>query len=244
LIGNWAVLLTALLLEVVDVPKLWRGHFITRLIPPQLHPVALIYKGAAKFVKKGRVWRNTAVLLIFVITPALLAYFVDVYIPQTLPGILAKAYFLKLTFSITQILYPCRKAFLKGGARSVVQEFVRRDLSNVDCRHVASACLETTAESFADSFISPLFWYMFLGLPGAWLQRAVNILDGLMGFKEWGRSGAPAAYLDTVIVTVSLNIYNFFLRLVLTFHQFISTVYNTLLCAFYKLRVAFHHLRT
>ncbi|MFB6490961.1 MAG: CobD/CbiB family cobalamin biosynthesis protein [Thermoproteus sp. AZ2] len=197
--GSPLVLAIALLLELIDVPRLWRGHLVSRLVPPQIHPVALIYRGAAKIARRGSLARNIAALLAFAAGPALAVYYAERALGHGIIAAAAEAYLLKLAFSESQILYPCRSAFRRGPAKPVVQEFVRRDLSNASPGHIASACLETAAESLADSFISPLFWYAVLGLPGAWLQRAVNTLDGLMGFKEWGRSGAPAAYLDTAL---------------------------------------------
>lgn len=197
--GSPLVLAIALLLELIDFPKRWRGHLVSRLIPPQMHPVALIYRGAARIARKGSLARNIAALLAFTAGPALAAYYAERALGHGAIAAVVEAYLLKLAFSETQILYPCRSAFKRGSAKPVVQEFVRRDLSNASPGHVASACLETAAESLADSFISPLFWYALLGLPGAWLQRAANTLDGLMGFKDWGKSGAPAAYLDTAL---------------------------------------------
>lgn len=198
--GDPLVLALALLLELIDVPAEWRGYLVTRLIPPQIHPVSLIYRGAAKIARRGRLGRNLVALALFVGIPGALAYSAERLLVGGLLPALAEAYLLKLAFSEAHILYPCRSAY-RGGAdpRRIVGQFVRRDLSAASPGHVASACLEAAAESLADSFISPIFWYALFGLPGAWIQRAANTLDGLMGFKEWGRSGAPAAYLDTTL---------------------------------------------
>lgn len=170
------------------------------MIPPQVHPVSLVYKAASRLVAKGSTVRNALVVALLVsAVPALLWAFQS-SIGHGLWQTLLEAYLLKLSFSETHVLYPCASAYRSGDCpRDVVAQFVRRDLRAVDCGHVASACLESAAESFVDSFVSPLFWYALLGLPGAWAQRIANTLDGLMGFKEWGKSGAPAAYLDTAL---------------------------------------------
>ncbi|MGC8582091.1 MAG: CobD/CbiB family cobalamin biosynthesis protein [Thermoproteus sp.] len=188
------------MLEALDVPRRWRGYLVSRLIPPQIHPVSLIYKAAARLVARGRAARNAAVVASFAALTAAAFWLAQSYLSSSVWGIFLEAYLLKLSFSETQILYPCASAYgLDPCPRDVVQQFVRRDLSRADCGHVASACLETAAESLADSFVSPLFWYAIFGLPGAWVQRVVNTLDGLIGFRDWGISGAPAAYLDTAV---------------------------------------------
>ena len=162
--------------------------------------MSLIYKAAARLVVKGSAARNAAVVALFTTAIPALLWALEAYIGRGLWQTLLEAYLLKLSFSETHILYPCTSAYRSGDCpRDVVAQFVRRDLRAASCGHVASACLESAAESFVDSFVSPLFWYALLGLPGAWAQRIANTLDGLIGFKEWGRSGAPAAYLDTAL---------------------------------------------
>ncbi|MEL9991654.1 MAG: cobalamin biosynthesis protein [Thermoproteus sp.] len=198
--GQPLVLAIALLFEAIDVPRRWRGYLVSRLAPPQAHPASLIYKAAARLAVRGRVLRNTAVVLLLTVSTALVFWAVQAYLGSGLWQAVVEAYLLKLTFSETHILYPCLWEYRRDECpREVVQQFVRRDLSSASCPHVASACLESAAESFVDSFVSPLFWYALLGLPGAWIQRAANMLDGLMGFKEWGRSGTAAARLDTAL---------------------------------------------
>lgn len=188
------------MLEAADVPRRWRGYLVSRLIPPQIHPVSLIYRAGARLVARGRAARNAAVVASFVALTAAAFWLLQARLDSGIWGTLIEAYLLKLAFSETQILYPCASAYRSDACpREVVQQFVRRDLSRAGCGHVASACLEAAAESLADSFVSPLLWYAVFGLPGAWVQRVVNTLDGLIGFKDWGKSGAPAAYLDTAV---------------------------------------------
>ncbi|NAZ34562.1 MAG: cobalamin biosynthesis protein [Pyrobaculum sp.] len=193
-------LLVALALELLDWPRWWRGYLVSRLIPPQIHPVSLFYRAVSPLARGGGLARGVAVaataplgaLAVWSLAQATAA------VPPPL-SYLAEGYLLKLTFSITHILYPCMRHVGTPAMRHVAQQFVRRDLSNAGPRRVNSACLEAAAESLVDSFVSPLLWYLLLGLPGAWLQRLVNTLDGLVGFREKGALGAPSAYMDTFL---------------------------------------------
>lgn len=176
--------------------------------------MSLVYKIASRLVARGSTTRNAVVVAFLASAVPALLWALQANLGHGVWQILLEAYLLKLAFSETHILYPCTSAYKSGDCpREVVGQFVRRDLWAVGCGHVASACLETAAESFADSFISPLFWYALLGLPGAWAQRIVNTLDGLIGFKEWGKSGAPAAYLDTALNWIPARIAALFILL-------------------------------
>ncbi len=87
------------------------------------------------------------------------------------------------------------------GARNVIQGIVRRDLSSEDVPHVASAAIESLAESLVDGFTSPLFWYALLGPLGALAQRVANTLDGSLGFLDppYRHVGLASAMADTIM---------------------------------------------
>ncbi len=194
------VLLFAFVLELADRPKWWRGYLVSRLIPPPLHPVSLFYRAVAPLARGGGLARGVAIAATAPLG-AVAVWAVEQQI-ASLPApfnFLLAGYMLKLAFSITHILYPCWSYVGRPEMRLVAQQFVRRDLKETGLGHVNSACLESAAESLVDSFISPLFWYLLLGLPGAWLQRFANTLDGLVGFREKGILGTPSAYLDTAL---------------------------------------------
>ena len=88
-----------------------------------------------------------------------------------------------------------------GAARAACQGIVRRDLRGEDAGHVASAAVESLAESLVDGFASPLFWLLLLGPLGALAQRVANTLDGSLGFldEEHRDVGFVSAWADTVI---------------------------------------------
>ncbi len=68
-------------------------------------------------------------------------------------------------------------------ARRYAQWLVRRDVSVLGDSHVASAVLESLAESLVDGYTSPLTYYAILGPLGALFQRLVNTLDSALGYK-------------------------------------------------------------
>ena len=79
--------------------------------------------------------------------------------------------------------------------------FSRRDSSQLTGPLIGSAVIESMVENLTDFKLSPFIYYSFFGLPGAVAFRAVNTLDGMVGFKdkEHMNTGWFSANLDTVI---------------------------------------------
>lgn len=83
-------------------------------------------------------------------------------------------------------------------ARVAVGMIVGRDTASLDPSGVARAAIESLSESFCDGVIAPLFWLLVLGLPGAWIYKAINTADSLIGHPEepFRDYGWAAARLD------------------------------------------------
>lgn len=204
-------LAVALALEALDRPRLWRGHLVTNLIPPQIHPVSLVFKTGARLIGRGGLLRGVLVLITTSLPLTAAAVLYGLARGDGILWSVLEGYLLKLSFSITHITYGCLMGYDGGMACAVVKEFVRRDLSGCEKGLVHSACIETAAESLVDSFASTLFWYGLLGLPGAWLQRSVNTADGLVGFRQYGPLGLPSALADTLMNFLPARLTSFFL---------------------------------
>jgi len=79
--------------------------------------------------------------------------------------------------------------------------FSRRDSSKLIGAQISSAVIESMAENLIDFKLSPISAYAYFGVTGAVAFRAVNTLDGMVGFKtkEHINTGWFSANLDTVI---------------------------------------------
>jgi adenosylcobinamide-phosphate synthase len=79
--------------------------------------------------------------------------------------------------------------------------FSRRDPTTLTGPQIGSAVIESMVENLTDFKLSPFIYYAFFGLPGAVAFRAVNTLDGMVGFKdkEHMNTGWFSANLDTII---------------------------------------------
>lgn len=86
-------------------------------------------------------------------------------------------------------------------ARRAVGAIVGRDVADLDEAGIASAALESLAESFNDGVVAPVFWFLVAGLPGLFVYKAVNTADSLIGHREprWRDFGWASARMDDLM---------------------------------------------
>jgi adenosylcobinamide-phosphate synthase len=85
-------------------------------------------------------------------------------------------------------------------ARYALRSLCSRDASSLSEQEVAGAAIESLAENASDSFVAPLFYYAFFGLPGAVVYRAVNTLDAMIGYHgRYEYLGKASARLDDLL---------------------------------------------
>ena len=121
--------------------------------------------------------------------------------------LLLTSWFLKTSFSIRLLVeialkvqsYASTNDWLR--ARIWAQQLVRRNVFQLNNEQVLSATIESLAESLVDGIVSPILYYPFLGVLGPYIQRLINTLDGVVGFKtpELRDQGWFSAKLDTLI---------------------------------------------
>ena len=87
------------------------------------------------------------------------------------------------------------------GARHAVSMLAGRDTRAMDAAACRRAALESLSENAVDGFVSPVFWYALLGLPGIVFFKVVSTLDSMVGNKtpRYLRFGWCGARLDDVL---------------------------------------------
>lgn len=182
--------------------------------PTALHPVVWMGKTISLFMKTG-ISRSRlvqflygavmAILIIGVFTAA--AYFALSYLRILSPLIyvVIGSFILKTTFSLKGLwraAFAIRRLIKEkklAEARYELRALVSRDTRNLDEGQIVSATVESVAENVCDSFVAPLFYFLFFGVPGAIAYRVVNTLDAMIGYHgEFEYLGKFAARLDDV----------------------------------------------
>ena len=105
--------------------------------------------------------------------------------------------------SLAKAGYEIHRYLLDGNliqARRKVGWIVGRDTDQLNVAEVTRGTVETIAENIVDGIISPLFYFVIGGVPLAFLYRAVNTLDSMVGYKNdrYREFGMFAARIDDV----------------------------------------------
>jgi adenosylcobinamide-phosphate synthase len=119
---------------------------------------------------------------------------------------LVRAYLLKPTFAaralftaVDQVRISLERGDLDQ-ARTALQSLVSRETSTLDAPLVAAAAIESLAENTSDSIVAPVLAYLVAGLPGAYVYRAANTLDAMIGYRgRYEYLGKGAARLDDLL---------------------------------------------
>jgi adenosylcobinamide-phosphate synthase len=182
----------------------------------RLHPTVLMGRLAGKLEPhlKNSSSKVTKLNGVFLALIVIAAFAVPAYLGlwgvYTLFGIVVYGFFavilLKMTICI-KLETDWAKAASKAIASNDLSEarkyshFSRRDSRDLTGSQIGSAVIESMAENLIDFKLSPILAYSFFGVSGAIAFRAVNTLDGMVGFKdsEHIQIGWFSANLDTVI---------------------------------------------
>jgi len=86
-------------------------------------------------------------------------------------------------------------------ARNHLSMIVKRDTKHLDKNHILSAVVESVSENTVDGVTGPLFYYAIFGLPGAFVYRAINTIDSMVGYKTtmFKNVGWFGAKCDTIL---------------------------------------------
>ncbi len=120
--------------------------------------------------------------------------------------VLAGALVLKPTFALRALWHEVdavREALVGrdlAEARERAGRIVSRDVAILAPSLIASAAVESTAESLTDSFVAPLLYFALLGPAAALAYRAVNTLDAMIGYHgTYEYLGKAAARADDAL---------------------------------------------
>jgi len=153
---------------------------------------------------------NGVLLALTVIIAFTVPVYFGLWAIYTLLSVIVYAFFAIILLKLT-ICIKLETDWAKAAAKAIESEdmveakkyshFSRRDSTDLTGPQISSAVIESMAENLIDFKLSPILSYAFFGVSGAIAFRAINTLDGMVGFKdaEHLHTGWFSANLDTVI---------------------------------------------
>jgi len=179
-------------------PTVWMGK-LTKVLEPHFK------NSNPKIEKIGGVLLALTVIIAFTLPVYFVLKLVSTYL-GVLVYILVAAVILKLTICMkleTDWGIAAAKAIASGDLNEARKyaHFSRRDNKDLTGSQIASSVIESLSENLTDFRLSPIFYYAFFGVPGAVAFRAINTLDGMVGFKdpEHLHIGWFSAVSDTIV---------------------------------------------
>jgi adenosylcobinamide-phosphate synthase len=87
------------------------------------------------------------------------------------------------------------------GARGMLPSLVGRDPTTLDEAGIARAAVESVAENTTDAIVAPALWTAAAGPVGAFVHRAGDTLDSMVGYRDdrYRRFGLASARLDDAL---------------------------------------------
>jgi adenosylcobinamide-phosphate synthase len=151
-----------------------------------------------------------AVLAIIVIITFTIPVYFGLWIAYAFLPIAVYAFFAIILLKLT-ICIKLETDWAKSAAKAIQSEdmveakryshFSRRDSKDLEGAQISSSVIESMAENLIDFKLSPILSYTLFGVAGAIAFKAVNTLDGMVGFKDEVHlhTGWFSANLDTLI---------------------------------------------
>jgi adenosylcobinamide-phosphate synthase len=180
------LLLTGLLLDVVFGDPQVRLHPI-RLLGDTLSFFEKLLRRAGLDGRGGGCVLFVLLVLVWVGVPSFAIYAAGLW--NTTASLVLHILIVYVLFSLRDLVDHVRrvqKAANLGDLRAThkaIALFVGREVDRMDFAACRRAAIESLAESFVDGFLSAVFWYVLLGVPGLLLFKVVSTMDSMVGFK-------------------------------------------------------------
>ena len=169
---------------------------------PLKHPIIFMGDYISWFQKKfyldsvlrGGILTASLIFIVYIITSWLASF----------DNILFQGFLASFTLA-SKMLYDSVKDIISdenlSAKREKISMLVSRDTSDMSNSDVNKAAIETYAENLSDGVIAPLFYLVCFGIVGAYVYKAINTLDSMVGYrnKKYENFGKVSAILDDIV---------------------------------------------
>jgi len=163
------------------------------------HPIILMGNYISWFEKK---FYKDSIIIGFLLTLSLVFItFIISFLLGLIDNILFQALLASFTIS-SKMLYNSVKNILNSeNPKVAISMLVSRDTKDMTQSDINKASIETYAENLSDGVIAPMFYLLLFGLWGAFIYKAINTLDSMVGYrnKRYENFGKFSAKLDDIV---------------------------------------------
>jgi len=147
-------------------------------------------------VKRGAILTFSLILLVFLFSHSItiyIEYMPNIYVQTLLFGIIGS-----MAIS-SKMLYDSIKDIIQNPKN--IKYLVSRDTKYLSPSDINKASIESYAENLSDGVIAPLFYLILFGIDGAFVYKAINTLDSMVGYKnkKYEKFGKVSAILDDIV---------------------------------------------
>jgi adenosylcobinamide-phosphate synthase len=166
------------------------------------HPIILIGNYISWF--QNKFYKDSIFRGILLTSSLLVIVFFISYILSWFDNVLVQGFLASFTIS-SKMLYDSVKEVISSENLEIKREkismLVSRDTSNLTNSEVNKAAVETYGENLSDGVIAPLFYLLCFGIVGAFIYKAINTLDSMVGYRneKYEKFGKFSARLDDVV---------------------------------------------
>ncbi|MAC83392.1 MAG: cobalamin biosynthesis protein CobD [Arcobacter sp.] len=169
---------------------------------PLKHPIIYMGDYISWFQKKfyqdsilrGAILVATLIFIVYLITSVLASF----------DNIIFQGFLASFTLA-SKMLYDSVKDVISSEDLNIKKEkismLVSRDTSDMNNSDINKAAIETYAENLSDGVIAPLFYLLCFGIVGAFIYKAINTLDSMVGYRNqrYEKFGKVSAILDDIV---------------------------------------------
>ncbi|BAK74513.1 adenosylcobinamide-phosphate synthase CbiB [Arcobacter sp. L] len=166
------------------------------------HPIILMGNYISWFQKyfyKDSIFRG-----VLLTSSLLFIVFIVSYLLSLFDNILVQGFLASFTLS-SKLLYDSVKDVVSSDDINIKREkismLVSRDTKELSDSDINKAAIETYGENLSDGVIAPLFYLLCFGIVGAFIYKAVNTLDSMVGYRneKYEKFGKFSARVDDVL---------------------------------------------
>lgn len=190
------------------------------------HPIILIGNFISYFEKKfykNSIFRG---FLLTISTVFIVAFFA--FLISLIDNIYFQALIASFTISSKMLYDSVKQVIQSSNPKKAISMLVSRDTKNMNESDINKASIETYAENLSDGVVAPMFYLLLFGVVGAFIYKAINTLDSMVGYKNerYENFGKFSAKLDDIANYIPARITALLIALVFKSPQAFKNFYS------------------